>query len=190
MRLRFYSTCASRMQHFAIIIGMFVHVTGRNRLYFAIDRSAVVRNMDFELLGRWPYFYLYPESKKEERDRDRDRDRGRDRDRQIERERQREKIERKTERKTEHASGQVCCCFIVFVPSSFCYFSLFCSCSRFFSLNESGGGSADEFATLHCFRQLSDRFQIILRSPDKFRKGAGKRRKVVEKKSLPKKEDT
>jgi len=44
-------------------------------------------------------------------------------------------------------------------------------------LNESGGGSADELATLHCFRQLSDRFQIILRSPDKFRKGAGKRTK-------------
>ena len=56
--------------------------------------------MDFELLGRWPYFYLYPESKKEERDRDRDRDRGRDRDRQIERERQREKIERQRERQS------------------------------------------------------------------------------------------
>jgi hypothetical protein len=50
-------------------------------------------------------------------------------------------------------------------------------------LNESGGGSADELATLHCFRQLSDRFQIILRSPDKFRKGAGKRKSSRKEKS-------
>jgi hypothetical protein len=85
------------MQHFAIIIGMFVHVTGRNRLYFAIDRSAVVRNMDFELLSCWAdghtFTYIRKARKKRETETDRQTER--------ERETQREKIERKTERERQ-----------------------------------------------------------------------------------------
>jgi len=97
------------MQHFAIIIGMFVRVTGRNRLYFAIDRSAVVRNMDFELLSCWAdghtFTYIRKARKKRETETDRQTDRQRERER--ERETQREKIERKTERERQRERLQL-----------------------------------------------------------------------------------
>ena len=124
MRLRFYSTCASRMQHFAIIIGMFVHVTGRNRLYFAIDRSAVVRNMDFELLSCWADGHTFTYIRKARKKRETETDRQTERERDTERKDREKDRERKTERKTAAADWRACCSSLAGqvsrVPSDHC----------------------------------------------------------------------